>query len=94
MLEGALTLLSGIVVGRVLPARRRVPKRPSPTEPICGCGHGLHDHDPESKQCWGPVEKYRYNLVAELDVMEDVPCTCRHYVGPEPLPSYTADIAT
>lgn len=93
MLEGVLTLLVGIIFGRVLPAGRRDPKRPSPTAAICGCGHDLHDHDPESKHCYGTTEKSRYSHIAQMELPEDLPCACRQYIGPNLLPAHTAEVS-
>ena len=91
MIEGALILLAGILVGRFAPSRRRAPKpRPEP-KPICECGHGFHDHDPASSACHGRAELKRYSIAEERKVFDKYgPCTCRRYVGPEPLPTYVA----
>ena len=73
VLEGALILLAGIAIGRFTPGRRRKSKKP---KPICGCGHGLHDHGKDgcnAQVCYDRL----YNRWRE--------CTCRKYVGPEPL---------
>lgn len=80
MLEGALILLAGIVIGRFVPARRRKPKPPKPVKPICGCGHGFHDH--------GPQDPYACHARVSLGgSYRD--CTCQRYAGPVP-PEYFA----
>jgi hypothetical protein len=89
MLEGALILLAGFVVGRFMPGRRRKPKPPKPIKPICGCGHGYHDHGAESGACHGQKKKYRHDGLSE--VMDGyMPCTCQRYTGPTPLPEFYA----
>ena len=74
MLEGALILLAGIVIGRVLPGRRR--KKAATGGPVCGCGHHHSYHDPETGRC---------NATRFGD-----PCKCLSYTGPEPLPEFYA----
>jgi hypothetical protein len=49
VLEGALILLAGIAIGRLLPARRKGPG--PPPKPVCGCGHHFSYHDPETRAC-------------------------------------------
>jgi hypothetical protein len=91
VIEGALILLVGLVIGRFTPARRRRPKPPKPVEPICGCGHGIHDHDPDTKSCHAQTKAYRYDRIEEREVFNKyVPCTCRQYTGPTPLPEFFA----
>lgn len=93
LIEGALILLGGLLIGRFMPARPRAPKpRPEP-QPVCGCTHGYHDHDPASGACHGKTKAYRFSTSFRREVFDKyVGCTCRRYVGPEPLPSFTAEI--
>ena len=75
---GAALLASGYGGGRVGRARRH-PKPPKPTQPICGCGHhkSFHQND-------GACQERVYVSYVEGHKQ----CTCKHYVGPEPLPEY------
>lgn len=91
MLEGALILLAGILIGRFAPARRKGPKPPKQIAPVCGCEHGFHDHDPDTGACNGLMKTYRYDPDSQCEVLDAYePCTCRRYTGPEPLPQYYA----
>lgn len=90
MIEGAVILIAGLLIGRFVPARRTKPEQRQP-EPICGCRHGRHDHDPATGVCNGQKKVYRYDPLTELEVLDGyAPCTCRQYTGPEPLPQYYA----
>ena len=91
LIEGALILLAGILVGRFAPARRRRPKPPRPVEAVCGCTHGIHTHDPKTKECKASVKRYRYSTSEEREVFDKyAPCACVCYSGPEPLPEFFA----
>jgi hypothetical protein len=81
LLEGALILLAGILVGRSLPARR-VPKLPKPPDPICGCTHHYSYHDPENG--------LKCNVGIFVNGKPRGACACVRYTGPEPLPLYFA----
>lgn len=81
MIEGALILLAGVLVGRFLPGRRRKLKPMPERKPVCGCGHGLHDHDED-----GCKAQVCYDRL--LGSWRQ--CTCRKYVGPQPLPEFFA----
>jgi hypothetical protein len=50
-------------------------------KPICGCEHHRAMHDPATNECHG--RNYEGGGIYSR-------CTCRQYVGPEPLPSYYA----
>jgi hypothetical protein len=50
-------------------------------KPVCGCEHHRAMHDPKTNACHG--KEYEGGGVYSR-------CTCRQYVGPEPLPSYYA----
>lgn len=83
MLEGAAILLVGVIIGRFLPSRRPA-YRGGDAKPICGCKHDRSYHDPETGLCHGRV----------WEDGSPVGCTCRQYGGPEPLPTYTAEISS
>jgi hypothetical protein len=83
MLEGALILLAGILVGRFAPARRRKPKPPKPAKPICGCGHHLAQHDRATDSCHALIPADKYDV-------SRMQCTCKQYTGIQPMPEYFA----
>jgi hypothetical protein len=92
MIVGALILLAGILIGRLLPGRRRQPGFAKPPEAVCGCGHHHSFHDRESSRCHAtvngvPIHRDRYGYT---DGWEQVQCPCRAYSGPVPLPEYYA----
>jgi len=92
-LEFAAVAIIGVLVGRFLPnRRRRVPKAPKPVKPLCGCGHHHGYHDPQSGQCHGLMsgDPLRYNEFDHPTAWKQVPCTCRTYSGPQPLPEFYA----
>ena len=92
MLEGALILLVGIAIGRVLRLRAR-PKqyKPKPIVPKCGCGHHFSLHDPKTGECHGGFDFYGDPVNYQSKTTKDgTPCRCRKYAGPEPLPEYYA----
>ncbi len=86
MIEGAIIaavcLAVGYVAGRT---RLRIDierdGRGDP-KPVCGCGHGYHDHDADTTAC--------HARVVTTGTWRG--CTCQRYTGPEPLPTYTADV--
>ena len=86
MLDGAAILAAGFLLGRFLPARRRQPKPPAPVRPVCGCTHEVAFHDPKSGQCHAMM----YVPGTMSRDSHHVPCTCRQYTGPEPMPTYYA----
>lgn len=93
LLEGALILLAGILLGRFLPSRRKHPRQP---EPVCGCDHHHSFHDPQTGECHAQVRGAvtRFDADEFPIAWELVPCSCRRYSGPEPLPEvYAPEIA-
>lgn len=70
LLTGAGIFIAGVVTGRI----RR--KSASPPKPICGCGHNLAEHNPETGTCAATIRVF--------DAPRR-PCTCQQYVGPKPL---------
>lgn len=77
MIEGAAILLVGILVGRILPGRRR-PRNDLPVKAICGCKHSIGYHKNFTGHCNGTVG------------IDKIPCTCQHYDGPKPIESFFA----
>lgn len=76
---GAGLVLVGHATGWMAHARRRRPARDP--EPICGCEHHYSMHDPETNACHDMVMQ-----VVSGGARRPFQCTCRRYVGPEPLP--------
>lgn len=79
-----------VYVGQLLAIWRGRQRRRTPKElvPVCGCKHHLSNHDPKTGACnTMTVSKslIRYddndNPVYEK---QNLPCPCRHYVGPVP----------
>lgn len=69
MLEGALILLAGLIIGRFVPGRRRGPKPYKPKDeprPICGCGHHFSFHSPADGVCF--ESRHSYVPGAPLDL--------------------------
>lgn len=96
MIEGALILLAGILIGRLLPGRRKARRPPEAPEAVCGCRHHYSFHDPESGRCHGTdSQATAFDGYGIARAWKQIPCTCRKYAGPEPLPTYYApEIAT
>jgi hypothetical protein len=90
VLEGALILLAGIIIGRLLPGRRRKAAAKA-SKPVCGCTHHHAYHDAKTGQCHGMVrEATHFTMLGAEIAWRQVQCTCRRYSGPEPLPEYFA----
>jgi hypothetical protein len=83
VLEGAL-----ILIGRLLPARRKGPK--APPKPVCGCGHHFSFHDREARACGYASRPVVRSTSAITEYGDAMRCPCRNYAGPEPMPSYYA----
>jgi hypothetical protein len=73
---------AGIGIG----LRRRRPPATSDA-PICTCKHGLAFHDPKTNICHG-TNNGRPTVYSDLAsrpiAWEQIPCTCRQYIGPIP----------
>lgn len=67
----------GLFAGR-LGRKKAVPA--GPPQPICGCRHGLHAHDPKTGVCH---ERVQLNNWDEKTKWGD--CKCRQYTGPRPI---------
>jgi hypothetical protein len=83
-IEVGVAIVIGILLGRFLPNRRKGPRPLAPVEPFCGCDHHRSFHDPQTGQCHGLMDG---------DPLK-VPCTCRQYSGPVPLPEFYAPEVT
>ena len=86
---GAVVFLVGQAVGFALGRfwRKRATSGSAPVSPaMCGCGHGLEHHDPDTNECHGSVEiKNYYDKRGYNRGTQRVPCSCRRYVGPQPV---------
>lgn len=91
MLTGAGLFLLGALVDRFFLARGRGTKAP---KAVCGCGHELAFHDPETQGCHGRNQRVKHNKWGDKIGFEHVPCTCRQYDGPTPLPTVYAPEVT
>jgi hypothetical protein len=92
MLAGAFILAIGILLGRLLPERRKEPRPLKSPRPVCGCTHHYSMHDPETGACNEVVngKPLRFDRFEEPIQWEQVGCACLRYSGPEPLPTYIA----
>lgn len=82
LLVGAGILLAGALVGYPLGRRdRNARKEP---EPVCGCGHHLATHDPETLKCSAAVSVSQYRAGGDWIGEDWKSCACRKYVGPMP----------
>lgn len=84
ILEGGAIALAGVIVGRLLPGRRR--KKIKQPQPICGCTHHYSMHDPKTKACGASV-KVAQHSGGQFTSYKLMACACLQYTGPEPLPS-------
>lgn len=96
LVVGALLALVFFALGRVNGLRQaiasgRVPKPPE--KPICGCGHGLHEHDLKTNECHAQFKKQMgqfYKQGKLWDKWEWTQCGCRQYTGPRPVEEFFA----
>jgi hypothetical protein len=86
-LEFAAVALIGVLVGRLLPNRRKGPKD---VKPICGCGHHHSYHDPATSKCnHGSMQHVGWEKNGNSKY-EKWTCVCRQYSGPVPMPEFFA----
>ncbi len=78
---GVVIFLVGVGAGRAF----RRGQSPTGNQPICGCVHHLSMHDPETGHCHGQCEVTIKPPKGAYEYTEWRPCTCRRYIGPEPL---------
>ena len=86
IIEGAVAVIIGLLLGRFLPSRRKGPKPAKLPGPVCGCKHHHSFHDPATGQC----HSLMYVPGTSGRNSYHTPCTCRQYSGPTPLPEYYA----
>lgn len=89
MVDGALIFAGGFLLGK-LNRKKKGYKSPKIPKPVCGCAHHFSFHDPETKACHGMMDgdPVKYNEWDRATAWEQIPCTCRQYSGPEPLPEF------
>lgn len=85
LIDGTVIALTGVLVGRFLPARRKRSGLKD-VKPVCGCGHHQSFHDPNTGGCHSMM---RVPNSMSRDSYYTT-CTCRQYSGPEPLPEVYA----
>jgi len=89
LLAGAGIAVVAYLAGRL--ERRRRPRTPEAVEPICSCEHSLAHHDRETRACHGRVKTpVAFDKVYGAVDFEMEPCTCRQYIGPQPLETFYA----
>lgn len=77
---GVVIFLVGVVAGRRMRART-----PAAQQPVCGCTHNLSMHDPGTGHCHERVRLLITPPKGGTSYTEWPQCTCRRYIGPEPL---------
>lgn len=92
LIVGALLALVFFAMGRASGRRLAIASGQAPqppVKPICGCGHGLHEHDLKGNECHAQFKKpmgQRRDKKGELwDTWEWTRCGCRQYTGPRPV---------
>lgn len=65
--------------------RLRTKPIPNPSAALCGCGHDLAVHDPETSKCHAQIERPHYRKDGYHNGNEYVACPCRVYTGPRPI---------
>lgn len=94
MIEGAIILAVGVLLGRLLPNRRgssKTPKSITHSNATCGCSHHLSDHDLTMNNCAGMMHNPNWSSDHYPHATRNpkkIPCACRQYVGPIPAESY------
>jgi hypothetical protein len=93
VIEGAAILLAGILIGvlagRLLSHRGRREERPKGA--MCECQHSIAYHDRQTGHCAGMRNvASKWNEFGDPVAWTEQPCTCRRYIGPEPLQEFYA----
>lgn len=89
MIIGVVILLLGVLIGRVWAravyssSKKAIGGEP---QPICGCKHHYSFHDVDGGCHY--VMDWHWEGKKHIDEL----CGCKRYTGPEPLPTYTAEI--
>lgn len=90
MLTGSAISAGFFLLGWFLGGRRRPAARAGP-KPVCGCTHHHSFHDPATGVCHGTKRRAKYDETTGADLgYHEIPCTCRQYSGPVPLPEFYA----
>jgi hypothetical protein len=80
----AVTSVAKTIRGGINDRRNARAKALAGPEPVCGCKHHLSFHDAQTGQC----HEFVMVKVPGQEHKERVGCSCRRYVGPEPLGGY------
>jgi hypothetical protein len=81
---GSVLVVAGWAVGRS--SRRRSTASASTPQPRCSCGHGLEQHDPDTRQCHDSTLRKNVRTSFGYRIGDQwVDCACRQYLGPQPL---------
>ena len=89
MLVGGGLTGAGVLLGRVLPNRKRAGSQPTIENPRC-CEHSFGEHDPKTGKCNGEIRRVKYSPDGASLGYHYFPCRCLNYDGPRPLDSYYA----
>lgn len=98
----ALSLFwSGYATARMRKEPEKKPDQIEASKPVCGCGHhyavhgddgvctsitqGVVSREPKVMKTGYEGEDHEVHYVEKF---EQIPCPCKRYTGPEPLPSY------
>lgn len=87
MIEGALILLAGTVLGWLSHAGVGRLRRPRQLRSVCDCTHPWGAHD-EKGTCGAEVERQMRDEYGNKAHTVWVPCPCRRYSGPIPIEAY------
>jgi hypothetical protein len=82
ILETIIGALIGSAIGSAIGSSMRRPKKPGFVGSVCSCKHGYGTHE-AGRVCGAEIERSRRG---NLPGMEWIPCPCKFYDGPEPLP--------
>lgn len=86
MVDGALILAAGILMGRFLPGRRRGAKAAAGPKPVCPCGHHRSFHEGGTGNCAWKGTPEHISFVGT----HTPKCECQAYGGPEIHPAFYA----
>lgn len=93
LLLGGGLVGAGVLLGRLLPNRKKTGSQPTIENPRC-CEHSFGKHDPKTGVCNAETRRNKYDSLGEDVGYEYVPCPCRSYDGPRPLEAYYANEIT
>ena len=83
---GATLIVIGYGAGRIHLVKNNKATLSSSPLPICGCTHSLAHHDKKTDKCFGQI--LQKDVHDGIGNNHWVDCTCRQYVGPQPIENY------